>query len=334
MAATVAATLADGGRRRGLAIVPTFVLFVAVASFWAMNTVAMRVAGRTVPPLTVAATRAVVGGLVLTAVARRNRADWPRGRAEWAGITAIAVPMTGLSTALLFLAARNVPAGLVAIITNTMPLFVAVLAPLLLREKTTVRSLVGIAIGLFGTVLVAWRAIEGEVRPLGVAFAVGAAATSALGSIMYKRYPVPRLDRTMVVAMQLFISAVLLGLMAVPDDRSSMSFPWTFTLSFVYLSLLGLALSFVCFSELLRRSSGLQASAVAYLATVLGVVFGAVLLHERLSWMTLLGGAIAIIGVAVVQAPARSARSSPSSSDLDGVAPVVGARRRWGRAHG
>lgn len=325
--------MTGAARTRGLAVVPTAVLFASVASFWAMNTVAMRVAGRTVPPLTVAAVRAVVGGVVLLAVARRAGADRPRGAAEWRGIAAIAVPMTGLSTALLFLAARNIPAGLVAIISNTMPLFVAVIAPVLLREATTLRSLVGIAVGLVGTVLVAWRAIAGEVRPLGIAFAVGAAAMSAVGSLMYKRFPVARLDRTMVVAVQLLLSSVLLGLLALPDDRSHMRFPWTFTLSFVYLSLFGLALSFVFFSELLRRSSGLQASAVAYLATVLGVVFGAVLLHERLSWLTLVGGAIAIIGVAVVQAaPARRVGSTPS---VDGAAASVASSRwRSGRAHG
>ena len=300
------AVAAVAPRRSVLVAVPTLVLFVAVASFWAMNTVAMRVAGRSVPPLTVAACRSVIGAVVLLAVARGQRADRPRGRAEWLGIAAIAIPMTGLSTAFLFLAARNIPAGLVAILVNTMPLFVAVLAPLLLREATAPRAVVGIAIGLGGTVLVAWRAITGEIRPLGIVFGVIAAATSALGSVMYRRFPLPRLDRTMVVAVQLIMSSVLLALMAAPDDRSHMRFPWTFWLSFIYLSLLGLALSFVLFAELLRRASGLQASAVAYLATVLGVVFGAVLLHERLSWLTLVGGAIAIAGVAVVQATGPS----------------------------
>ena len=292
----------DTPRRSVLAAVPTLVLFCAVASFWGLNTVAMRVAGRSVPPLTVATCRSVVGACVLLALARRQGADRPRGRAEWFGIAAIALPMTGLGTAFLFLAARNIPAGLLAIITNTMPLFVAVLAPIVLREATTRRALVGIAIGLGGTVLVAWRAISGEVRAIGVVFAVIAAATSAFGSLMYRRFPLPRLDRTMVVAAQLALSALLLAVMAAPDDRSHLRFPWTFWLSFTYLSLLGLALSFVLFAELLRRASGLQASAVAYLATVLGVVFGAVILHERLSWLTLVGGAIAIAGVAVVQA--------------------------------
>lgn len=293
----------------GVARMPTAVLFAAVASFWAMNTVAMRVAGRTVPPLTVAAGRAVIGGLVLLAIARHQGADWPRTRDEWRGIAAIAFFMTGLSTALLFLAARNIPAGLVAILTNTMPLFVAMLAPALLGESATRRALVGLAVGLGGTVLVAWRAIEGEVRALGIVIGLGASLASALGSIMYKRHPMPRLDRTMLVAAQLLASSALLIVMAVPDDRSHLRFPWTFTLSFAYLSLFGLALSFVFFSELVGRGSGLQASAVAYLSTVLGVAFGAVLLHERLSWTTLVGGAVTIVGVAVVQTAPRPARA-------------------------
>ncbi len=295
--------------RRGLALVPTAVLFGTVASFWGMNSVAMRVAGRTVPPLTVASTRAVLGGLVLLALARRKGADWPRTRAEWQGIVSIAIMMTGLSTAFLFLAARNAPAGVNSILTNTMPIFVAVLAPMLLNERASRRAIVGIGVGLLGTVVVALRAIEGHVKTIGIVFGLLGALAAALGSILYKRHPMPRLDRTMAVAVQLLISSVVLALMAIPDDRSHMRFPWTFTLSFVYLSLFGLAMSFVFFSELLQRATGLQGSAVAYLSTVLGVAFGAVLLHERLSSLTLVGGAITIVGVAIVQTPARRSKA-------------------------
>jgi len=273
-----------------------------------MNTVAMRVAGRAVPPLTVAAARALIGATLLMVIARRKRADWPRTFDEWKGVVAIGLVMTGLSTACLFLAAKNIPAGMVSILTNTMPIWVAILAPLMLGERTTARSIVGLAIGLCGTVIVAWRAIEGNVRPLGILYGLGAAATTALGSLLYKRYPLARLDRTMVVAMQLFASTVLLGLLSIPNDLTHVRFPWTSTVAFVYLSIMGLALSFVFFSELMRRGSGLQASAVSYLSTVLGVGFGAIFLHERLSWLTLLGGAIAIGGVVIVQSQGFSRR--------------------------
>ena len=285
--------------------VPTMMLFVVVASFWGMNAVASRVASRYAPSLSIATLRSVLGGRLLLVVARQRRASWPRTREEWVGIVWIATTMTGVSTAALFLAARNAPAGLVSIFSNTMPLFVALMAPFLLREGVSGRAALGLAVGLGGTVLVAWRAIHGEVRTIGVVYGLIASATAAFGSMMYKRHPLPRLDRVMVVGVQLMVSSLVLGALAVPDDRSHIRFTWQLVLSFVYLSVFGLALSFVCWSELLSRGSAMQSSSAAYLATVLGVLFGAALLGERLSWTILVGGAIAIIGVALVQTAPR-----------------------------
>ncbi len=281
--------------------VPPIALFVGVAFCWGMNSVAMKVAGRYVPPLTIAAARSLVGGVVLLALARAGGSDWPRGRNEWRPIIALAVVMTGLTTAALFLAAKNAPAGIVSIFTNTMPLWTAIMAPIFLNEKLRPNVLVGLAVGLGGTVIVAWRAIEGEIKVAGVVFGLVAALMSAAGSILYKKYPLPRLDRTMVIGVQLAISTVVLTALAIPDDRSHMRLRWQLVLSFVYLAFIGLAVSFVMFSELVSRATAMQSSAVAYLATVFGVVLGAVVLHERLSWLVLIGGVITIVGVAIVQ---------------------------------
>jgi probable blue pigment (indigoidine) exporter len=281
--------------------IPPAVLFVGVATCWGMNTVAMRVAGRYVPPLTVATVRSIVGGIVLLSLARARGSAWPKGKQEWLPLALLATLMTGITTAALFLAAKNAPAGLVSIFSNTMPLFTALFAPIFLKEIVSRQMAIGLAVGLCGTVIVAWRAIEGQIRPLGVVFGLLGAVGSALGSVMYKRYPLVRLDRMMIIGIQLAISSVVLGLLAVPDDRSNMQLRWQLVLSFVYLSLIGLALSFVMYSELISRASALQSSAVSYLATVIGVVAGAILLRERLSWLVLVGGVIAIAGVAVVQ---------------------------------
>ncbi len=309
--ASTTTTSAQTASERGLlARIPTAVLFVSVACFWGLNTVSMRIAGHHVPPLTVATGRSLLGGLVLMGIARRRGADRPRGINEWKGLAAIALFMTGLSTAFLFLAAGKVPAGLVSILSNTMPLFVAGFGFALLGEKVSSRAAFGLGVGLLGAVVIAWRAIEGDLRPLGVIYGLLGAATAAFGSIMYKRYPLPRLDRLMVVAVQLLLSTVVLGVMSLPEDRSHMRFPWQFFLTFAYLSMLGLAVSFVFWSELLSRLSGFRASAVAYLATVMGVIFGALLLGERLAWTLLIGGIIAIAGVVIVQTAPQPERAA------------------------
>ncbi len=238
---------------------------------------------------------------MLIVIARKNGADWPHGKSEWIGVTMIGLFMTGISTACLFLAARLIPAGLVSILTNTMPLFTAMFAPLFLKEKMTGRLLIGLVIGLVGTVLVGWRAIHGNIKPTGVVLGVAAGLFTSIGSVLYKKFPLVRLERRMLVGCQLGVSAVVLGVLSIPDDRSAFSFTPMLFISFAYLSLIGLALSFVLYSELLSRATAMQSGSAAYLSTVFGVGLGAVLLRERLSLLVLVGGAITIAGVALVQ---------------------------------
>ncbi len=281
--------------------VPVGVLFCGVAFCWGMNSVAMRYAGRFGPPLTIAAVRAVVGTAILLLLARKSGADWPRGKQEWIGIGLIGLFMTGLSTACLFLAAKNIPAGLVSIFSNTMPLFTAMLAPVLLKERLTKRMLIGLLIGLGGTIIVGWRAIHGDIKPIGIVLGLAAGLFTAIGSVLYKKYPLLQLDRRMMVGCQLGVSAVVIGVLSIPGSSATFTFKPMFFVAFAYLAFIGLALSFVMYSELLSRASAMQSGSAAYLATVLGVLLGAVLLGERLSWLVLIGGVVTIAGVALVQ---------------------------------
>jgi drug/metabolite transporter (DMT)-like permease len=292
--------------------IPVPALFVTVAFCWGMNSVAMRVASRYGPSLTIATIRAVIGAVVLVFIARRRGSRWPAGREEWAGVTMIGISMTGLSTAFLFLGAKHLPAGLVSIFSNTMPLFTALLAAVVLHERVTGRLIVGLAFGLVGTILVGWQSLHGDIRLIGVLFGLGGAFFAAVGSVLYKRYPLRGIDRLMAVGCQLSVSAVVLGIMSIPDDRSRFDFAPMFWLNLAYLALIGLALAFVVYSELMSRASVTLSGATAYLATVFGVLLGWLLLHERLSWLVLFGGLVTIIGVAIVQ---FSNSASPSISE-------------------
>ncbi len=299
-----------GQRRYGEAMkrVPIPVLFVGVAFCWGMNSVAMRYAGRYGPPLTIAAVRAVVGASVLLLLARRSGARWPKGSQELIGVALIGFFMTGISTACLFLAAKRIPAGLVAIFSNTMPLFTALLAVLILHDKIKPQVVAGLIVGLAGTVIVGWQSLHGDIGIVGILLGLGGGFFTAIGSVLYKRYPLEGLDKRMLVGCQLAVSAVVIGLLSVPDDRSTFNFTPMFWLTFAYLSFIGLALSFVMYSALLSRGSVMVSGSAAYLATVFGVLLGWLLLSEHLSLLEIVGGAVTIAGVALVQfGPYRAA---------------------------
>jgi drug/metabolite transporter (DMT)-like permease len=307
--------------------IPIPVLFCGVAFCWGMNSVAMRYAGRFGPPLSIAAARSAVGATMLLILARRSGARWPNGRQEFAGVAAIGIFMTGISTACLFLAAKQIPAGLVSIFSNTMPLFTALLAVLVLKDKVTPLVVGGLLIGMCGTVIVGWRSLHGDISAIGILYGLGGGFFTAIGSVLYKRFPLEALDKRMLVGCQLAVSAAVISILAVPDDRSRFDFAPMFWLTFAYLSLIGLALSFVMYSSLLSRASVMVSGSAAYLATVCAVLLGWMLLDERLSWLVLIGGAVTIGGVSLVQVAqygtASRARAvvrseAAATSELDG----------------
>ena len=114
-----------------------------------MNAVAMRVAGRYVPPLTIATARSVFGGGVLLVIARRGKADWPRAW-PWLIGNALAGPSFGV--ACYQWALMTTPTNIVLPIVATTPLLVIPLAHFLEGERITRRAVVGGIIAVAGVV--------------------------------------------------------------------------------------------------------------------------------------------------------------------------------------
>lgn len=296
-AATVAAT-----KPSPLRAVPNVVLALAVSMLWGSNFVFMKKALRDTTPLLMASARAVFGGVVLTAIALAGGNHLPQ-RHQLRGIFLIALNMTAISTACMFLGAQRVPAGLASVLSNTMPLFMVVLTPLWFRDRPTRRQLVGFAIGSAGTVVIASKALDGDVNGWGIVFMLAASATGATGSIMYRRYPLADLHPLIVVGVQLLMSAVMLapvGLLT--ESISDTTLRGRLVFPFVWLSTMGLGVAFVVWQELVKRG-GYYAAATTYLVPVFGVAFGIALLDESLYAYQVAGGVIALAGVAVVQLP-------------------------------
>ncbi len=85
----------------------------------------------------------------------------------------------------------------------------------------------------------------------------------------------------------------------------------------VWLGLLGSGLAFLIFFRLLGRWGATRTSLVAYLMPVVGLVLGAVVLHEPLDPRLVIGTALVISGIAIVNLRLGSmrVRRSPSAED-------------------
>ena len=244
---------------------------VLVSAIWGSNFVAMKLILLHMSPLVMGTVRASLAGLFLLALVRLRGIALPERPAEWRSIAVIALFMTTLSSACFALGIARVSAGLA---------------------------------GFLGTGVIAWPTLSGEGEALGIFFVMAAPASWALGSILMKRHDLGHVHPLAMVAVQLLMSAVGLGVLAALFEGFGYFEPTpALWLPLLYAALPALAFAFVLWTEILRRGSAVQASATAYLVPLFGVGFAAWWLGERLSTLELLGGALVISGVAAVNLP-------------------------------
>jgi drug/metabolite transporter (DMT)-like permease len=139
------------------------------------------------PPLIAAGARLLLAGLVLLGVL----ALWRRPLRPGAGPVTIgwlALTQTVLFYGATFWGIAHAGAGLAAVLANTDPLFVAVLAALALGERLEPRQWAGLGLGLAGAALVVW---EGPAWPPALSpeavVVVGGALAWSIGTVVAAR---------------------------------------------------------------------------------------------------------------------------------------------------
>jgi len=128
---------------------------------------------------------------------------------------------------------------------------------------------------------------------------VAAALVWALGTIAFKRES-ERVDAIWAVAISFLAGGVLLT--AVGGITEGLAIDWSprFALALGYTSLIGTALAWVLWFVLVAAGEASRAAAYIFFVPLVSLLIGAVLLGERLGVSLLLGSALVVLGVFMV----------------------------------
>ena len=285
-------------------------LFILLCAIWGFGFVPLKVALRHVDPIFLAAIRFWVPGLVILAYCVLSGRDWVPKPRQLPGLVALGVVNTGVLAMFLSLGQREISAALGSIILYTYPLMAAVLSPIFLAENIDRSKAVGIGVGFVGILLVA--GLGGHASAAGVAYMLGAAACWAVGTIQFKKL-IPGRDVYVVTAWQIIFGATFLSIVsAVVEGVPHAEFTTEVWLSFLWLTIPGMAVAATLWYWLLERGEAAVASAYLFMTPVFGVFFGWLLLHEHVTWPQLAGGALVAASIwlvnrtAVAPAPATA----------------------------
>lgn len=221
-------------------------------------------------PLLLACLRVVPAAVVLLAVAR-PRCGWPLARRA----LATGVVQFGLFFACFFAATDRLPNAVAAVVTNTAPLWVLGLAPLVLHERSPGRRWAAAAAGVLGVALLVGASSQ-ALSASGVAFGLAAALALAVGLVATRRW-LGALRPLDSAALQLAAGGALLVLLALTLERRAVPVDARLVAGTTYLSLV---LTTVPYVLLMRGIARLGPERVALLGPITPVV------AVGLAWVT------------------------------------------------
>ncbi len=211
---------------------------------------------------------------------------------------------------------QTVTAGAASMLIASAPIFSAVLARVFLHERLRAWGWVGIAISFVGASLIAIGEGGGLRFNLGAFLVLVAAVATGVGMVLQKHYvhgySAAEFSTHIVCAGTIFLLVFLPGL--APAIRRA---PLSATLSAVYLGVFPGGLVYVTWAYVLSRIRVSVAASSLYAVPAFAIAIGWVVLREIPSALSIVGGALAFAGVALVNAKGHEHGALPEVLDAE-----------------
>lgn len=275
---------------------PALTAGLVTVTAWGSAFVGIRAADQTLSPGALALGRLVVSTAILGGFALARREPLPRRR-DLLAIVAYGIAFLGVYSATLNAAERLVDAGTAAMIINTGPLLIALLAGIFLREGFP-RGLLAGCVGAFaGCVVIGLATIQNGARS-GLGIVLCMVAVLAYSAAVVVQKPVlARVSPFQVTWLGCVAGAIAClpfapALVTEVAKADPAAIGWT-----IYLGSVPTALGFTTWAFALRRASAGRTASLNYLIPVVAIVLGWAVLGQTPPWLAIAGGALCLLGV-------------------------------------
>ena len=277
-----------------------FYTYLVLILIWSTTPLAIQWSNQGSGPLLSIILRMLIGSAICLAVlfSMRQKLVWTRQ-----SLLAYASAGLGIAGAMscVYWGAEYIPSGLIAVLFGLTPLFTAVLAHLLLAEKSlTLKYLSGILLSLTGLLVIFHSDLHGYPHwHKGLSLLLLSVLLHSTSAVLTRKYS-ERLSALTVTTGGLALSSVLLVLAWVLLGMPlPVSLPTRTTLSILYLGIIGSGLGFLLYFHALNKTGASRLALITLITPITGLLVGAALNHEPLTRHILLGTLLTLTGLGV-----------------------------------
>ena len=279
-------------------------LLLMLAALWGPSFLFIKVAVEEIPPLTLVLGRVAIGAAFLLVVLVAQRRRLPNDRQLWRHLAVVAMLHNALPWVLLSWGEQYIDSALASILNGTTPLFTIILAHFLVAgDRMTLSKMLGVLLGFAGLLFLIMPSLSGGVQASTWGLLAVTAAAAIYGvAMIYSRNHLRGLPPLVAPASQLMLATAYMAPVALIFDK-----PWTLDRpsaaalgSLFLLGIMGTGLAFIVYYRLLETANPTYISMVTYVIPIFGVILGVLVLDEQLTWLALVGFALILLGVMVV----------------------------------
>ncbi len=285
-----------------------FGILFLLGSIWGASYLFIKVAVGVFPPATLVLGRVLIAGGLSWLILKLQGSGLPRDRRDWLSFAGTGLLNGALPYTLITWGEQFVDTGITAILIASSPIFTVIFAQFFLPdERLTPSKALGILLGFLGVAaLVGPDALRGVGDSLLGDVAIVAAAISYGAAFIWTRLRMRQVAPMQATTGQLLMATLYILPVALIVDR-----PWTLDLApttqtlsailaLLALAIVGTSLAYLLYYWLVRQVGATQTSLVTYISPFTSIVWGALLLGERLTASDFVGFALIRAGLAVI----------------------------------
>jgi len=298
----MAAVIAPSPRRHKAiwAFATLILLEAALVICWSAGFVGVRFAIGHAPIFLILLWRSLVSGLVLLPFAL---AMGPALRLKDVLVQMLhgALAMAGYLAGFALAISHGVPTGLVALITDMLPLAVAILSWPVLGQALTGRQWLGSIIGFSGVVIASgWSLNAADVPLWAYGLPIAGMLSLAVATVLQKRAPADRMPLYQSLCIQCLSAAAIFAVFAWREGTVLPVLDAGFMAGILWLVLVATFGGWSLYYVALRKSSPARVTSILYLSPPVTMIWAWLMFDEPLSWAMAAGLVVSLVGIVIV----------------------------------
>ncbi|NNE56792.1 MAG: EamA family transporter [Hellea sp.] len=263
------------------------------------------------PPLTIVTIRVAIAAVILWMILLARRIPIPKTAGAWWALLVVGMLNNALPFTLIVWGQTQISSGMASILNATTPFFTVLVAGAILADERITRGkLLGVIIGLIGTVvmigpeiLVSGLSSGGALGQLAV---MGAALSYAFAAVWSRRFKAQGISPMVIATGQTSMAALmLLPLTLMIDQPLQNAGLYLGADMMVWGAMLGLAiastvLAYILYFRLIASAGATNAALVTFLIPISAILLGVFILGEAFTRPQAIGMALIGLGLLIM----------------------------------